>query len=64
MPTTQITPINDNDRDGEEQVYYRTTVPASIVEIFEFNGKPVDWAVTSRGTVELRTAGEKQPSGQ
>ena len=62
MPTTQVTAIRTRDSDGEEHVSYRTTVPASVVELLDLKGESVDWTVTNRGTIELRTVEDEQSS--
>jgi len=62
MPTTQVTTIRTRDSDGEEHVSYRTTVPAPVVNLLDLEGKSVDWTITNRGTVELRTSEDEQSS--
>jgi hypothetical protein len=59
MPTTHVTAIRTRDSNGEERVRYRTTVPASVVELLDLEGESVDWTVTDRGTIELQTVDEE-----
>lgn len=55
MPTTTITKLTDEDRDGNERAQYRTTVPPAVVELLDLENRLIDLHVTD-DVVELRPA--------
>jgi hypothetical protein len=54
MAKTKVTKTEYEASDGDQVVQYRTTVPKSLVEAMELEGKSLDWKVKSGNSLELR----------
>jgi len=58
MTITALTEIAAPDRDGDDRVHYRTTVPEPVVELLELDDRRVKWQVSDDGTVTVRAVEE------
>lgn len=54
MVKTKVTKTEYEGSDGDQVVQYRTTVPKSLVEAMDLEGKSLDWKVKSGNSLELR----------
>ena len=54
MAKTKVTKTEYEGSDGDQVVQYRTTVPKSLVEAMDLDGKSLDWKVKSGNSLELR----------
>lgn len=54
MPTTTVSETEYQDRHGNTQTQYKTTIPKGLAEALELGGCKITWTVVSANTLQAR----------